>query len=1344
MKRLLPLAAILLLSNLPSAAQAQPANPPASATQTLEFIENKGQWDGHARYVAALPSGRLFAEADGLTFALLDAPALAHHGAAAHHEPVDGQPIAPADSVFRGHAVMLRFVGAAPTTRLVPAEATADRRNYFLGTDPKHWAQDVRGYHRLRYASLWPGVDGQVYESTDQQLEYDFELAAGADPAAIVLRHDGAEKVQLDINGNLLLQTSVGRITERAPQAWQTDAAGQRQAVACRYRLAADGTVRFALGNYNRQLPLTIDPVVVFSTYTGSFADNWGFTSTYDAQGNLYSGGIVFGVGYPTSPGAFRTTFAGVTDIAIIKYNTAVSGTAARVWATYLGGNNADFPTSMVVNSQGELVLLGVTSSSDYPTTTGAIQRTFAGGAYTDPYGSGGNTSLPNGTDLVITRFNASGTGLVGSTYLGGSGNDGVLSFDRFPVTGQLVNNYGDSFRGDITVDATDNVYVASHTASTGFPVARGLAGGYRGGATDGLVLKLNPALTTLVWGSFLGGSGPDAAYSLQVEPVSGDVYVAGGTIGANFPITTGSYRPTAPGFIDGFAVRIAASGTSLLRATYVGTPDYDQVHFLQLGSDGGVYLLGQTLGTYPRTPGTFGTTNGSLFVQKLAADLGSSLISTTFGSTDTRNLGHVSLSPTAFLVDQCDRVYVCGWGGGANQSNSFSSYLANNGSTFGLPVTAGAIQPNTDGSDFYLAQFTAGLTGLAYGTYYGRNGSTGDHVDGGTARFDPRGVVYQAVCSCTGSGFPILGGVNTFSPTNNSNNCNNAAFVLNFQPSIANAGTDQQVCATAGPQALVGTPAGGVWTGPGVTGSVATGFVFTPSVALLGLQTLTYTVASTGICTTTGTRRITVGSPPTVTFAPVGTGVFCRAATDPALARVPLVGTPAGGTFSGPGVANGFFDPMVAGAGTHTLTYTYFNGCTVALAQQVRVSFVTAGAAQRVCTPGPPVALTGSPAGGTWAGPGVTGSAATGFVFTPTAGLAGANTLTYTASTTAPATAAACTASSSVVFTVVPTPVISLTPLPALCTATLTRQRLVATPAGGTWTGPGVGFDAAGYFFQLPQGLVGTYQYTYTVGDSPCTVSAVLSVVISGLPVVTVPADTVLCPGSTTPFRLRGTPAGGIWTGPGVTGSAAAGYQFAPAGLSGFASLTYSVANVGCTGTATRRISIAPVPDMVPSWVPEICAETRLAPLTVRFRLASTPSVAYTGLIWEFGDGTQSADITPLHTYTTPGSYQPRLRTRYNQGRCETQTTLPTVEVKERKIPNIITPNGDGQNQTFQLGPDCPPHLQVFSRWGQRVFEAATYRDDWNAEGQPDGVYYYLASYPDGHQLKGWVEVRR
>ncbi|GAB3586750.1 DUF7948 domain-containing protein [Hymenobacter daeguensis] len=1323
----------LLFLGLAAPALAQPGTHPAPAA-SLEFIENKGQWNPQVRYAAPLPGGRLFAQADGLTFALLDAPFLAHHDHPTSREALRQDA---ADSLLHGHAVKLRFVGAAPTARLRAETATAEQRNYFVGSDASHWARDVRGYRELRYAGLWPGVDAHLYESPGQELEYDFELAPGADPTAIALHHDGATRVSLNAaTGDLQLLTSVGSITERAPQAFQTTAGGRRQPVACRYQLAADGTIRFALGAYDKTRALTIDPVVVFATYSGAFSDNWGFTSTYDAQGNLYSGGISFGVGFPTTTGAFLTSASGIIDIAIIKYNTAVNGSGARVWASYLGGSDIEFPSSMVVNSQGELLVLGVTASANYPTTSGAVQRTFGGGTYADPY-SYQPLALAGGSDLVITRFNAGGTALVGSTYLGGSANDGLLPVNT-ATTNQLTHNYGDVFRGDILVDGTDNVYVASHTASANFPVGQGLGGSYHGGATDALVLKLNPGLTALTWGSFLGGAASDGAYSIQVAPASGDVYVAGGTLSADFPATAGAYRTTRAGDVDGFVARISANGQTLSRATYLGTSAYDQAYFLQLGSDGGVYAMGQTAGAYPTTAGLYGTVGGRQFIHKLNPDLTTTQLATVFGSGRTS----IDLCPTAFLVDRCDRVYVCGWGGTTNANGP--TYLSLNGTTTGLPVTANAVQATTDGGDFYLAQFTAGLTSLEYGTFYGQNGN-GDHVDGGTARFDPRGVVYQAVCACSrlSTGFPIPAGVNTYSTTNNSGNCNNAAFVLNFQPNMASAGSSQTVCATAGPIALVGTPAGGVWTGTGVSGSVASGFVFTPSLALVGVQTLTYTVASTGLCSSTDTRRMTVGVPPTATFAPVGTGVFCRAATGPALPAVAMTATPAGGTFSGPGVSNNTFNPMLAGAGTHTLTYTYFNGCTVTATQQVRVVYVAAGNPVTLCTPAPPLTLGGSPAGGTWSGPGVSGSPATGFVFTPTAGMARVNTLTYSVTTSDPASGAQCTATATVPFTVVPDPGIRLTPIAPLCVSSLVRQPLAATPTGGVWSGPGVSGSGQAYSF-LPTGGVGTYQLTYTITDGPCAYSASLPVVVSNTATALVPADTVLCPGTTQAFRLRGTPAGGTWAGPGVTGSVATGYQFAPAGLTGSASLTYSVVNGGCAATATRRVSIAPVPDGAPAWLPVLCPETRLTPLTVRFQVPLNPAAPYTSLEWDFGDGTTSAEASPVHTYATVGTFQPRLRQRYNQGRCEVQTALPPVVTKERKVPNIITPNGDDQNETFRLGPDCVPRFQVFSRWGQQVFESAAYHDEWNAAGLPDGVYYYLLTYPDGHRVKGWVEVLR
>ena len=1198
MNPLLLAAAVLLAGPVLAQTRAAPAPVPPGAT--LEFVANRGQWPAPVRYAAELPSGRLFVEADGLTLALLadGGPGQqGHRGAAGPAAPAGHSPL-------RGHALALRFAGAAPAT-IAPEARTAEHRSYFLGNDPAHWAADVPAYRALRYDGLWPGVSARLYENAGQQLEYDFVLAPGADAAAIGLRHEGADGLVLDEAGNLVVHTSVGTVVEHAPQAWQTDAAGYRRAVPCRYALNGS-TVRFALGPYDHGRALTIDPVVVFASYTGSQANNWGFTATYDPAGNLYSGGIAFEVGYPTTPGAFQTTFRALVDIAIIKFDTHASGPPARVWATYLGGSSSDFPASLVVNSRGELLVLGTSGSADYPTTANAAQRRFAGGVPADPFGYGPPYDSPRGSDLVITRLNATGTGLVGSTYLGGTGNEGLLPLDpvlpaQSPAP-QLAHNYGDPFRGDIFVDAADNVYLASHTTSRDFPRTGGLGGAYHGGTSDGLVAKLAPGLDAVRWASYLGGSGADAAYSLQVAPGSGDVYVAGGTTSANFPTTAGTTQPTRPGDVDGFVARIGASGTGLLRATYVGTAAYDQAFFLQLGTDGGVYLLGQTRGAFPVSPGLYTTPGGTQFIQKLDANLAQVQLSTVFGSSLPANNGLVNLDPTAFLVDRCDRVYVCGWGGMVNgrttpTGTAMWPYLSGNGTTTGLPVTSNAAQPATDGSDFYLAQFAAGLTRLDYATFYGDTapGSEGEHVDGGTSRFDPRGLVYEAVCSCfSRTGFPIPPGANTYSVVNGSSipgfaaNCNNAAFVLDFRPEVADAGADQNICANAGPQPLAGNPTGGIWTGPGVSGGPGTGYVFTPAAALVGVQTLTYTVPSTGLCTTTGTRRVTVVAPPAVVFTPLLQSTYCVGAPAPA-----------------------------------------------------------------------PVRLSATPAGGTFGGPGVSGSAAAGYFFTPA----------------------------------------------------------------------------------LP---VGTYQLTYAVTVGVCTVQASQAVVVAPLPSAALAADTTICPGSA-PVALRGSPAGGVFSGPGVSGSAATGFSFAaPAGQAGPFTVSYRYTSAaGCTSpAATRRFAVAAVPVLAPAWAPVPCPETRLAPLTVQFSLGS----AAAGLLpaWDFGDGSQSAEANPAHTYAAPGTYQPRLRVRYLQGRCETQANLAPVTVLERKIPNIITPNGDTQNQTFRLGPDCAPHLQVYSRWGQPVFDSPAYHDEWNAAGQPDGVYYYLLSYPDGHRVKGWVEVRR
>jgi hypothetical protein len=235
-------------------------------------------------------------QAHALTYAFLDPAILSHHGGGA-----GASPAARGAAGIAAHAYTVHFERANARVRLTAETPTAGERNYFVGADARRWARHVGAFRRVRYTNLWPGVDLTLYENAQRHLEYDVLLAPRADPARVALRYDGAAGLALDAAGNLVVKTSVGTTTELAPKAWQVDAAGRRQAVACQYVLTGR-TVSFALGRYDNARALTIDPTVQFSTLTGSTADNWGFTAAYDNAGNLYSGGIVFVPAAPTPP----------------------------------------------------------------------------------------------------------------------------------------------------------------------------------------------------------------------------------------------------------------------------------------------------------------------------------------------------------------------------------------------------------------------------------------------------------------------------------------------------------------------------------------------------------------------------------------------------------------------------------------------------------------------------------------------------------------------------------------------------------------------------------------------------------------------------------------------------------------------------------------------------------------------------------------------------------------------------------------------------------------------------------------------------------------------------------
>ncbi|MEM7035531.1 MAG: PKD domain-containing protein [Bacteroidota bacterium] len=551
------------------------------------------------------------------------------------------------------------------------------------------------------------------------------------------MEYEGLDALEME-KGGLKLVTSILQMNEAEPFAYQF----ADTEVPCHFTQSGN-TIRFALPEgYEQSTDLIIDPSLIFSTFTGSTANNFGFSATYDFDGYLYAGGIAYGQGYPTSLGAFQTLFGGGSfDISVSKYND----NGQQLYATYVGGTGEDQPHSMIADQGGNLFVMGRSSSADFPTLANSADGSHNGQ-----------------TDIVVIKLSPNGANLLGSTYVGGSGFDG-LNMSGGWVQNSIKYNYGDDSRGEIVLDENQDVYVAACTQSTDFPTSANPIQGQIGSQQDGCVFKLNSALSQLVWSTYLGGTHDDAAYSLKADDW-GNVFVTGGTRSSDFPVTIGVVNGTQPGGIDGFITHINSSGTAIISSTYIGTANYDQCYFLELDRDNDVYVVGQKKGQWTVTPGVWSTPSGGQFIMKLTNDLGSIVYQTQFGTSNST----VNISPTAFLVDVCEYVYVSGWGGGTNFE----------GTTNNLPLTNDAIQSTTDGSDLYIIVLDQDAQNLYFGSYIGGNLSN-EHVDGGTSRFNKRAEVYQSVCAgCwANSDFPTTAG--SQSQVNNSSGCNLACFKM-------------------------------------------------------------------------------------------------------------------------------------------------------------------------------------------------------------------------------------------------------------------------------------------------------------------------------------------------------------------------------------------------------------------------------------------------------------------------------------------------------------------------------------------------------------------------------------
>ncbi|MFK7969488.1 MAG: PKD domain-containing protein [Bacteroidia bacterium] len=767
---LLLLVPIILFLITPSEAYRapEPERAPVPAPSDLSFVENIGQWPENVRFHARLRGGGLNLESDGLRYTFFKLPAIADgHGTS---KMFGADVLGLKDTMIRGQVVKMTFEGANPQPTISGDQKLPEHHNYYIGDDPSKWASNVSLFSKVDYQSVYEGIDFRMYGDGDF-AKYDFIVSPGADPALVRLKYEGAEDISIDKEGALHIKTTVRDLTELAPVVYQ-EIEGVFTSVEARFVLEGN-TVSFAFPQgYNTGYELIIDPTLIFSTYTGSRDDNWGFTATYDNQGRMYGGGIIIGAapgssGFPDQPGAFLRTFqGGITDAVLARFNA--TGTAIE-FATYLGGSADEQPHSLIVNDNGELYIYGRTSSGNFPTTPGAYDRTARGGY-----------------DIYITQLNNSG-GLIASTRVGGSGDDGLNGTINIqqgsPLNPPPVTkfNYGDDARGEIILDSNGDVLLAACTKSSNFPTTVGAPQRSRQGQQDGVALRLSSNLRNLSWSTYIGGGGFEAAFGIK-EDRNGNIFVTGGTTSNDFS-TPGSplNRNYQGGVADGFIAKYNNAGNSLLVATYIGTNRYDQSYFIEVDSANNVYITGQTLGNYPVVGNVYQNAGSPQFITKLDNNLSTIIYSTRFGQL---NANKINISPTAFLVDRCENVYVAGWGGDVNngaRGEGFYNYGSVNslaGTTSNMPIRdplpgGGG---TTDGSDFYIIVLERDARNLLFGSYMG-SGSVPEHVDGGTSRFDPDGIIYHAVCAgCGGnSSFPTTAGV--VGRTNGSNNCNLACF---------------------------------------------------------------------------------------------------------------------------------------------------------------------------------------------------------------------------------------------------------------------------------------------------------------------------------------------------------------------------------------------------------------------------------------------------------------------------------------------------------------------------------------------------------------------------------------
>ena len=690
----------------------------------LSFEANAGQTDKQVKFLARGQGYNLFLTP---TEAVL---ALSKPKADSSNQANSGMKNAVGDShkLPEQETAVLRMKlrGANSAPQMVGDTPLATKTNYFIGNDPKQWRTDVTSFSKVRYQQVYPGID-LLYYGNQRQLEYDFLVAPGANPAEITLEFEGEEEVFVDAAGELVLSTRGGHVYLQKPQVYQ-NIDGVRHSITGNYQIKGSNQVGFQVAVYDPSYTLVIDPVLTYSTFFGGNVSDRGFGIAIDNSGNAYVAGETNSSVFPVT-NAYQAVKGGPNSDAFVMKLNPVGNTV--LYATYLGGSSADRAFGIAVDGSGNSYITGEASSTNFPIVN-AIQSGYAGG-----------------TDAFVAKLNPNGNSLEFSTFLGGTGYEAGsgIAADQFGntwVTGTtnsttgfpLVNAFQGTFGGNfdafvaklnpsgttlmfstylggvnfeqgfaVAVDASGNGYVTGETSSANFPKVNALQTTL--GGTDAFVTKVSPTGSALAYSTYLGGSSLDRGVSIAVDSL-GNAYVTGETQSSNFP-TMNPFQATLSGPVDAFVTKLNPAGSAIIYSTYLGGSNVDRGFGIAVDTSGNTYVIGETQSiNFPVQDSLQSTWSGGTddFVTKLLPTGSSLAYSTYLGGSSFDQAGGIA-------VDGSGNVLVTG----RTSSTDFP--------------TANALQSTLNGSDDAIVARitpTSSCTGVTFAN--ATNFSVGSQVD--------------------------------------------------------------------------------------------------------------------------------------------------------------------------------------------------------------------------------------------------------------------------------------------------------------------------------------------------------------------------------------------------------------------------------------------------------------------------------------------------------------------------------------------------------------------------------------------------------------------------------------